>query len=333
MNKKIALIGDSLAGGGAEKVHATLSIFFSKNNIEVHNIILLDWISYDFAGVLINLGKMKSITALDKLKRLYFLRKYLLQNQFDYIIDFRYRVNTLNEILISHLVYKTPSIYTVHSGIIENYIPKSNFIANLIYGKHTIVTVSKAIEEVLKNRVKSVIKTIYNPFDIDKIINLSNEFIPPEKKYILAVGRMNEKVKQLDKLIEAYSLSKLPTKEVFLVIIGDGRYLEDLKELVVQKKMTNKVLFKGYQTNLHPYQKNAIFSVLSSKNEGLPGVIIESLITETPVVSFDCFCGPNEIITNYENGILVENQNSKKFYNFLIIQPKKSQKILIRRFF
>ncbi|NDP27189.1 MAG: glycosyltransferase family 4 protein [Flavobacterium sp.] len=306
---KIALVGDCLAGGGAEKVHATLSSYFFQNKIEVHNVIFTDWVTYDFCGKLVNLGKMKSGTILEKLKRLYFLRNYLKQNNFDYIIDFRYRVNSINEILISHFVYKTATIYTVHSGIVENYIPKNSFMANLIYGKHTIVTVSRAIEQMLKKKLKSEIITIYNPFDCDEIKLLGNAFIPEEKKYILAVGRMNERVKQFDKLIEAYSISKLPNKEVQLLIIGEGKYLNELKELVFKKKLTDKVIFKNYKTNPHPYQKSAFFTVVSSKNEGFPGAIVESLILGTPVVSFDCFCGPNEIIVNYENGILVENQN------------------------
>ena len=41
-------------------------------------------------------------------------------------------------------------------------------------------------------------------------------------------------------------------------------------------------------------------------------MIIESLATETPVISFDCFSGPNEIIIDKHNGILVENQNVEK---------------------
>lgn len=309
MNKKIALIGDCLAGGGAEKVHATLSVFFVQNNIEVHNIIFMDKVTYDFSGELVNLGKMKSVTILQKLKRLYFLKNYLIQHNFACIIDFRYRVNVINEVLISHLVFKTPTIYTVHSGIIENYIPKSSFLANLIYSKHTIVVVSKAIEKKLNKSLKSALTTIYNPFDVNKIQILANEFIPKEKNYILAVGRMNEKVKQFDKLIEAYSTSRLPSKEIKLLIIGEGKYLKDLKTLVFQKKLQDKVIFKNYQSNPHPYQKKALFTVVSSRNEGFPSVIIESLITGTPVVSFDCFSGPNEIIVNYKNGVLVENQN------------------------
>jgi glycosyltransferase involved in cell wall biosynthesis len=309
---KIALVGDCLAGGGAEKVHAILSVFFESKGFSVHNIILIDEISYTYSGVLYNLGKLKTKTIYDKLKRVYLLRKYCVKNDFDFIIDFRYRVNTINEVLIAHFAYNLPAIYTVHSGIIDFYIPKNATIAKLIYSKHQLVTVSKAIEMTIKQKLNIPVKTINNPFEIENIKQLSNQLIPEEEIFIVAVGRMNDRVKQFDKLILAYADSILPQQNIKLVIIGCGQYLDELVELVKHKKLTNNVIFKGYQNNPHAYQKKALFSVVSSINEGFPNVIVESLITGTPVVSFDCFSGPNEIIIDKYNGLLVEDQNVSK---------------------
>ncbi len=309
---KIALLGDCLALGGAEKVHARLSIYFESQNIEVHNVIFQDIVTYNYSGKLLNLGLMKSKTLFDKLKRLSFLRTYFQENKFDYAIDFRYRVNSKNEFLVSRFVYNCPSIYTVHLGLIDYYIPNNTFLANLIYAKHKIVCVSKAIENRTKELHDLKTFTIYNPFNLQSIQNRNSEFIPDEKNYIIAIGRMNEKVKQHDKLIVAYSKSELPKKNIKLLILGDGTLKKELISQVEKLNLSDKIIFKGFQKNPYPYLKNAIFTVLSSLNEGLPNVLIESLANSTPLISFDCFSGPNEIITHEINGLLVEDQNVEK---------------------
>ena len=119
---KIALVGYRLGIGGAEKVMANLSFFFEKNGIEVHNIIVLDVVSYPFSGKLVNLGLLKNKRngLFNKLYRLVFLKKYLNENKFDYIIDFRFRNKPLQELLIAKFLYKSKTIFTVHSYLIDN---------------------------------------------------------------------------------------------------------------------------------------------------------------------------------------------------------------------
>jgi len=310
---KIALVGDCLAGGGAEKMHAALSEIFTADGIEVHNIIIYDWVTYPYAGKLHNLGKMPNVTKLDKVKKVYALRKYMQKQHFDGVVDFRYRVNHINEFLIGHFAYNCPKIYTVRSGIIEYYIPKNRIVRTIIYNNAiAIQTLSDRITEVVQKYFKMPVKTIYNPFDFEKIKQLSQLFVPQENDYIVAVGRMNDDVKQFDKLIEAYSNSVLVAKNIKLLILGEGILMEGLVKLVLEKQLVDKVIFKGYQRNPHPYQKKALFSVLSSRNEGFGNVLVESLALGTPVISFDCFAGPSEIIQHEQNGLLVEDQNIEK---------------------
>ena len=59
---KIALIGYRLSAGGSDRVMARLSVFLEQNNIEIHNIIVIDEVSYPYAGKLINLGLLKNET-------------------------------------------------------------------------------------------------------------------------------------------------------------------------------------------------------------------------------------------------------------------------------
>ncbi len=308
---KIAMVGDSLGGGGAEKVQALLSIFFESKGIKVHHIIFVDDISYEYAGELYNLGKQKVESTLDKLKGLKKIKTYLAEHNFDIIIDFRYRVNVFNECLLAHWVYKKPVVSTIHSSLYTNYIPTSRFLARLIYKKHQWVAVSKAVAAAVAKRYKREVTSIYNPFPLQNIQELAEAEVEFENPYIIAVGRMNERVKQFDVLIQAFAESILPQQGVQLILVGSGAFEEEWKKVAKNCGVQDLVVFTGQQQNPFKYLKKALFTVVSSQYEGLSNVLIESLAVGTPVVSFDCFAGPNEIIDHEKNGLLVPNQDKQ----------------------
>jgi N-acetylgalactosamine-N,N'-diacetylbacillosaminyl-diphospho-undecaprenol 4-alpha-N-acetylgalactosaminyltransferase len=312
---KIALIGYRLSLGGAERVMAILSQFFEKKGIEIHNIIVVDEVSYPYSGKLVNLGKMKNTSngPINKWNRFLFLKKYLDEHEFDFIIDFRFRIKSIQELLIAKWLYKTKTIFTVHSYLIDHYMPNSSILSRYMYGNcYKIISITALSKERIerKHHLKNVV-TIYNPIDIDAIREKSREQVLLAFEYIIGVGQMETNIKQFDKLIDAYSKSLLPNKNIHLILLGDGDLKNNLEKLAVTKKVADKIHFLGFQDNPFNYLKNAKFFVLSSLNEGLPNVILESLACETPVVAFDCLSGPSEMIVHKKNGLLVENQNIK----------------------
>jgi glycosyltransferase involved in cell wall biosynthesis len=314
---KIALVGYRLNKGGLEKVMSTLSVYFGQVGIDVHNIIFVDDIGYPYSGTLVNIGRMKlgQNKAFEKLELFLFFKRYIKENQFDYIIDFRYRIKPLQEYILSKFVYNSRTIYTVHNSRLKTYLPNSKFLTKQICkGKYSIVCVSNGIKMLVEEKFQlnnSIL--IYNPIDLDKIKVIANHQIDIKTPYVVSAGRFDSNnVKQFDKLIEVYSNSILPQKGISLVLLGDGELKDIYREAAIKSGVADKVHILGFKSNPFKYFKNALFLLLCSKYEGFGMTLIEALACETPVISFDCVSGPNEIIIDKENGLLVENQNFEK---------------------
>ncbi|MEZ4875068.1 MAG: glycosyltransferase [Flavobacteriaceae bacterium] len=310
---KIALVGEMLSRGGAEKVQSLLSKYFVAAGIEVHHIIFIDEVTYDFAGTLFTLAQYKTTKnkLFNKWLMLKAFRTYVKAQHFDFIIDFRAKHNYLQEFVIARFVYTTPYTMSIRSSNLRYHFPKRTFLAKQIFKNcYGFVTVSKAVEgNVSKIFANSKVETIYNPVDISEIERLTAEEISTPDSYIFGIGRMKNDVKQFHHLIKAYEGSEARKHHIKLLLMGDGEDKKNLKALVAQKNLEEDVLFHPFAPNPFPYYKKALFTALTSKYEGFPNVLIESLASGTPVVSYDCTSGPNEIIQHGTNGLLVNNQD------------------------
>ena len=314
---RVCIVSDQLAGGGAERCSGLLSIFFERHNINVSHIIVVDKVEYEYSGKLINLGKLKNQKNdfFNKLKRFHILRTFFKENKFDFIIDTRVKNHNLQEFFISKYIFSSPKIQIVHSYMIDLYFPNISFIAKKIYSRyHKIIGVSREIKnKIIRDYGYLNVETIYNPIDFEYVNKqLCQNDLPVSGEYILAVGNMESNVKQFDKLINCYSKSDLRKRNIKLIIIGEGILRSKMEECVKEIGLEDSIVFKGKIANPFPYYKNAYFTVLSSKNEGFPNVLVESLACSTPVIAFDCLSGPKEIIQDKENGLLIEDQNEEK---------------------
>ena len=314
--KKICLVVSSLGKGGAQKSAALLSIMLNNLGYDVHIVSVLNDVEYDYKGTLLNLGELKdkSDTVFDRIKRFKLFKNYLISHNFDFIIDSRSRPTLLKELLISKLIYnRFKIIYIVHSWKLRTYFPKSRFWSKFIYKKaFKIVAVSKDIKnEIIRTIGLKNVNTIYNAVDINSNLKKSEKPIENHDKFVLFYGRLDDKVKNISLLIDAYKISKLPSENIKLLIIGNGP-----DEMELKSKSNNSLIeFVPFTANPFPYIKHAKFVLLTSRYEGFPMVIPESLALGTPVISVDCTSGPKEIIKDRVNGLLVENNNKRALAN------------------
>jgi glycosyltransferase involved in cell wall biosynthesis len=103
-------------------------------------------------------------------------------------------------------------------------------------------------------------------------------------------------------------LSKLP-ENYHLTLVGSGAEEEHLKDLVEERKLSDRVTFVGHKTNPYPYMKEADLFILTSEHEGFPNVLLEANALGLPVVAFACPGGITEIVQEGLNGFSVSNGN------------------------
>ena len=309
----ICLISDQLSDGGAERCAANLSIFFEENHCSVTHVVIVDRITYNYKGQVFNLGKLTNSNLLfRKFKKAYILKKFLRENKFDFIIDFRFKNSFLQEWISTKFIYNTKTIFTIHSYVLEWYFPKSVFFARLIYNKTKLVAVSNDIRNTIQSKYGfKNLTTIYNPIHFETINKLKEEPISIDYDYIVAVGRL-EKIKQFDLLIKAYHQSKLHESNVKLLILGEGQEKSNLEQLIHSLQLSQNIMLMGFVENPYPYIKKSKYLVMTSRNEGFPMVLLEAQSYGLPIVAFDCDTGPAELIDNGVSGYLVEPENIEK---------------------
>lgn len=189
----------------------------------------------------------------------------------------------------------------------------TNFVKRLFarYWMHNLVSHLKRLDRfvVLTEEDKaswtelSNVEVIPNPlaFDIDQVSPLIN-------KRVIAVGRYVYQ-KGFDLLLQAWKMIEQQHPDWELAIYGMGDrtpYEQIIEELQIDRTRCH---LNGSTSDIKAEYLNSSLFVFSSRFEGFGMVLIEAMACGLPVVSFDCPCGPKDIVRHNEVGLLVPSGN------------------------
>ncbi len=122
------------------------------------------------------------------------------------------------------------------------------------------------------------------------------------------IGRI-QKDKGINELLEAFK--NVSKENVYLLLVGPSEYTEQLSsELYDWAKSNKNVIFAGRVNDVYRYVSAFDVMVHPSYREGFGMVLQEAGAMKTPIITTDIL-GPNEFITDGENGLLVPAQQSE----------------------
>lgn len=322
-NKKITLLISSLVGGGAEGVCVNVANGLADRGWNVDLLVLntnnaayLDRVSQKVNLVVLGVSRARN--------SLLQILRYIKQNKPEKILVFNYEMAVITIILRSLFRFKTKIIarnintfsknisqrdsvwrHYVVKPLIERFYGKCDHIINQCHAmRKDLISVFPYLEDrssVIYNPIAKHVEEYAEAYNLSKV---------DKQDYLLCVGRL-EKQKAFHYAIEGFACVADDYPNLRLKIVGQGSLIQSLEQYARDFGVADRVDFEGFQSNILPYYLYAKATILTSLYEGFPNVLLESIALGTPIISFNCPSGPNEIVCDNKNGLIVDEGNVK----------------------
>lgn len=309
--EKLCILITSLSGGGAERVTSIL-IYGLRDFYDITLVTINDIIDYDIPKIDIEIINLKNFGGNSRLMKLLLLPYYgwqyknlCVRNKTVASLSLMYRPNFINifakffglksKIILSERntpsqVYKSKFLgFNLGLFLIQWLYPKADKIIANSKGNSFDLIDNFAIPE-----YKLV--TIYNPVELQKVIELGEEEICIEKgnDYVfLMTGRFEEHKRQM-LVIETFA--RLNQNNAQLWLLGKGPLREEIESLIIKLKLEDKVKILGFDVNPFKFMTKCDCFISASTREGFPNALVEALACGLPIISSDCPSGPREIL-------------------------------------
>ncbi|MCK5245052.1 MAG: glycosyltransferase family 4 protein [Desulfobacterales bacterium] len=212
-----------------------------------------------------------------------------------------------------------------------------NYLRRWVYRKAISVVVQSKAQAGWVKQMSNRVAVIPNP--IQACANDRNSQAR-RTSIVIAAGRLVPQ-KGFDLLLTAFAKISEKHPEWNLVIYGDGPEQPALERQVSELNLNGKVKLSGVTARLSSPLRTAGCFVLSSRFEGFPNVLMESLACGCPVVAANCTDSISEIVRHGRNGLVIPPEDPDGLANALrlILEDVKLRRVFeengpvsIRRF-
>lgn len=304
-----------LAGGGAERMILALANGFGAAGLST-DLILMSALG-DYLGEvspdvrLVDLGSRRASRSVAA------LRRHILAARLDVLISALDHANVCAAAAVALSGRQRPRLYlSQRNNFSQTARTKSTLLTwavrRALRRADGVLAVSEGVrQDLIDNHglPADQVVTTYNPVVSQAMINKSFEMSLPipslgSRPYLLACGRL-EHQKGFDVLIESFARIAPSHPDTDLVILGQGSLMTALHEQAAKAKIAGRVHLPGFVRNPFAMMRKAEAFVMSSRFEGLPGVLIQAMACGAAVVSTDCESGPREVLEDGRYGALV----------------------------
>lgn len=136
---------------------------------------------------------------------------------------------------------------------------------------------------------------------------IESRSIRPSKltdKKVVALGRLSYQ-KGYDMMLKVWQIVNSVHPDWILHIYGGGELEKKIKEQRDILNLTDAVKIHQPVSDTNSLLEESSIYCMTSRFEGMPMVLLEAMACGLPIVSFDCKCGPKDLLSTGESGILV----------------------------
>lgn len=256
----------------------------------------------------VNVNRM-NYRAFNGVKR---LRTFLIQEQFDIIHAHRNEAMIAATKALADTTLATP--VAIQRGTVS--VPRKPHLLSALTAPQVKahVVVADAVKDVLitalgRERTK-MIHTVYGSVEVDRFAPrppdpdiLSRTGFPANARVVGSLSSWR-RAKRLDLVVNALADIMVDAPDVYGLFLGDNLHREIIP-LARKRGISHRCFFAGFQPDIRPWLSVMAVTVMAADaQEGLSGVLRESLAMEIPAVSTRC-AGNEEIIRHRETGMLI----------------------------